>query len=59
MKMIHFNRLRCGMPLFKEAIVPIRLGQISNNVPRKSPVGIFEEKGQTTFSRALSRADYE
>ena len=21
-----------------------RLGQISNNVPRKSPVGIFEEK---------------
>ena len=26
-----------------------RLGQISNNVPRKSPVGIFEEKGATHF----------
>ena len=27
----------------------IRLGQISNNVPRKSPVGIFEEKGANNF----------
>ena len=35
------------------------MGQISNNVPRKSPVGIFEEKGQTTFSRALFCTDYE
>ena len=26
-----------------------RLGQISNNVPRKSPVGIFEEKGANHF----------
>ena len=26
-----------------------RLGQISNNVPRKSPVGIVEEKGANHF----------
>ena len=26
-----------------------RLGQISNNVPRKIPVGIFEEKGANHF----------
>ena len=25
------------------------MGQISNNVPRKSPVGIFEEKGANHF----------
>jgi hypothetical protein len=26
-----------------------RLGQISRNVPAKSPVGIFEEKGANNF----------
>ena len=34
---------------FKCYVTQIRLGQISNNVPRKSPVGIFEEKGANPF----------
>ena len=29
--------------------MPGILGQISNNVPGKSPVGIFEEKGANNF----------
>ena len=33
----------------KPSILHFRLGQISNNVPRKSPVGIFEEKGANHF----------
>ena len=30
-------------------VIHTRLGQISNNVPGKNPVGIFEEKGANNF----------
>ena len=49
------SRFRCNgtIPLFLSCgqicIVDSRLGQISNNVPGKSPAGIFEEKEANHF----------